>query len=382
MEEQEAATKEGQQQVAGAAPLLPPLPRLLTVCGQSPDPADVPSMEKLLTGMGGDLRRVFKVGEGSYGEAFKHAGHVVKIIPIEGPTHVNGYAQKSAGNMTGEALVALTLSGLRRECDADGARREHVAPSFVDTSRVAICHGPYPKLVARAWHKWDTENGSENDAVDGPGFGPGSASARSQLYLILAMADCGRDLEKHALSGGLLEARSILLQTVLTLAVGEAAVEFEHRDLHWGNLLIAPALTRSIAFRLDDVDIMVESAGVRASLIDFSASRLIAADGTLAFCDLSQDPEIFEGPKGQIQFDTYRYMAALTGGDWATPTPGTNCLWMAYLAETLAATKIGGISRASAAKRALREFKKRCVDYSSCRDMLQDELFEGLWARA
>lgn len=28
------------------------------------------------------------------------------------------------------------------------------------------------------------------------------------------------------------------MQTVLALAVAEAAVEFEHRDLHWGNLLI------------------------------------------------------------------------------------------------------------------------------------------------
>ena len=36
-----------------------------------------------------------------------------KVIPIEGEAHVNGYPQKKAAEMTGEALVALTLSGLR-----------------------------------------------------------------------------------------------------------------------------------------------------------------------------------------------------------------------------------------------------------------------------
>ena len=59
----------------------------------------------------------------------------------------------------------------------------------------------------------------------------------------------------------------------------------------------------------------------------------------------------------RLQFDTYRSMRQLTGGDWSASCPATNCLWMAYLAEVLAASKIGTGTGAAAHKRKLREFR-------------------------
>jgi hypothetical protein len=50
----------------------------------------------------------------------------------------------------------------------------------------------------------------------------------------------------------------------------------------------------------------VRTEGTIATLIDFTASRLNTIAGDVAFCDLAADPEIFEGPKGECQFDTYR----------------------------------------------------------------------------
>lgn len=43
------------------------------------------------------------------------------------------------------------------------------------------------------------------------------------------------------------------MQTALSLAVAEEACEFEHRDLHWGNLLVRRDSNKSTSCRLRSV---------------------------------------------------------------------------------------------------------------------------------
>ncbi|OON15331.1 hypothetical protein X801_08869, partial [Opisthorchis viverrini] len=88
----------------------------------------------------------------------------------------------------------------------------------------------------------------------------------------------------------------ILLQVGFALAVAEAELKFEHRDLHWGNVLIRQTVGESsstgghnrciscartengpvevVKFRLNDRSYEVPSYGFAAVIIDFTLSRL------------------------------------------------------------------------------------------------------------
>jgi len=191
------------------------------------------------------------------------------------------------------------------------------------------------------------------------------------------VADGGVDLE-HFEPRSFEEIRSILMQLTMTLAVAEEACQFEHRDLHWGNLLIVRDGTEAVQYRLRDVDITVQAAGVRVTLIDFTLSRLVTSEGEVAFCDLSLDPEIFNGPKGDIQAETYRRMRKATGGDWQRHVPGTNTLWLHYLADVVLAHKLPAACGRDA-KSALRGFRKDAMASQAAAELVWHELFSGQW---
>lgn len=80
---------------------------------------------------------------------------------------------------------------------------QFATPGFVHTHKVGICRGPYSPALVRAWRSWDARHTSENDPVD--------ILPREQLYMVIAMEDCGRDLEGAQVQG-FRQGRSLLLQ--------------------------------------------------------------------------------------------------------------------------------------------------------------------------
>ena len=53
------------------------------------------------------------------------------------------------------------------------------------------------------------------------------------------------------------------VQITFALAVGESEIEFEHRDLHWGNVLIAPSKAKAVQFTLEGNKFKVPTKGVK-----------------------------------------------------------------------------------------------------------------------
>lgn len=92
----------------------------------------------------------------------------------------------------------------------------------------------------------------------------------------------------------------------MTLAVAEKNFQFEHRDLHWGNVLIDKTSAKFVEYCVDGKVIKVPTHGVKATIIDYTLSRMVY-DGAVLYNNLANDEELFNAD-GDYQFDIYRLM--------------------------------------------------------------------------
>nr|XP_041633366.1 serine/threonine-protein kinase haspin homolog isoform X3 [Drosophila kikkawai]XP_041633367.1 serine/threonine-protein kinase haspin homolog isoform X3 [Drosophila kikkawai] len=125
----------------------------------------------------------------------------------------------------------------------------------------------------------------------------------------------------------------MLQQIILTLAIGEEECQFEHRDLHWGNVLIKDTDKKDIYFKFKNKDLTLPSKGVKISIIDYTLSRITIGQSCY-FNDLSSDEDLFSAT-GDYQYDIYRMMRNELKNNWASFSPKTNILWLSYLVAKL-----------------------------------------------
>ncbi|XP_071620976.1 serine/threonine-protein kinase haspin [Heliangelus exortis] len=304
-----------------------------------------------------------KIGEGVFGEVFQinsERGPVaLKIIPIEGTERVNGEAQKSFGEILPEIIISKELSLLSEES-------VNRTVGFISLYSVHCVQGAYPKYLLEAWDKYHKVTGSENDR---PHF-----FGDKQLFMVLEFEFGGSDLENmRNRFSSVVTAKSILHQVTASLAVAEQELHFEHRDLHWGNVLVKKTDVKELSYVLNGAAHRIPTAGIHVNIIDYTLSRL-EKDGLTVFCDLSTDEELFQGT-GDYQFDIYRQMKAENSNSWTDYHPHSNVLWLHYLADKL--LKAVGYKKKPSTpamkkiKQQLIKFHKEVLTFESAHEALQ-----------
>ncbi|XP_014249262.1 uncharacterized protein LOC106666517 isoform X2 [Cimex lectularius] len=269
------------------------------------------------------FKNSIKVGEGVFGEVFlimkEKQKSVLKIIPIEGDFPVNGEKQKTYSEIYSELLITHLLNGLR------GDTEQFMTKGFVELISAKIVQGRYPEELIRLWEEFDVKTGSDNDNP--------TIFGDNQLYLTLELAHGGTDLESYSFSTAK-QALSIFKQTAFSLAVAEACCEFEHRDLHWGNILISGTIEREMKYLIGNKEFKVTTNGVKATIIDFTLSRVLYKEDIPIYCDIGKDPEMFIAT-GDYQFDIYRHMKKDLNNEWDIFEPKTNVRWLHYVLDKM-----------------------------------------------
>ncbi|XP_018330958.1 putative serine/threonine-protein kinase haspin homolog [Agrilus planipennis] len=305
------------------------------------------------------LQNCFKIGEGVYGEVFQFRGEngkptVMKIIPIEGDQLVNGEVQKKFEEIMTEIVIAMELSSLRNN-------NTNITNTFSELQRVRCVKGRWPARLLDLWDLYDEDRKSENDSPE--------IFGEDQLYITLELANGGRDLEAFGFTNAL-QAFSVFQQVSCALAVAEESLEFEHRDLHWGNVLVSIVdHDKTVSFVLNGKNITLETYGVEASIIDFTLSRITKSNCCI-FTDVSNDLELFTA-EGDYQFEIYRLMKKRNGNEWEHFEPYTNVLWLHYLLDKAVTALRYRSTKSKLHKeyiRKLRNIKDVILEYTSVKD--------------
>lgn len=97
-----------------------------------------------------------KIGEGVYGEVFSYSSNkkiiVVKIIPIQGDTLINGESQKKMNEVYSEILIATELNKLNTNL------RNHTS-NFCQLKSISCVKGQYPQKLLSLWKLYDNAKG-------------------------------------------------------------------------------------------------------------------------------------------------------------------------------------------------------------------------------
>lgn len=212
-------------------------------------------------------------------------------------------------------------------------------PGFTVFRDLTIVQGRPSAPFSKAWTNWNKSRprGKKSEFPD-----PSKKTSYddTQLWAIVEMQDAGTDCEKIMENGGLTsiwEVWDVFWGVCLSVAKAEEACQFEHRDLHLGNICVRSSRpggdvmqsgvqdplrrklrftgldTTVIDYTLSRADIVAapsrRSSSSTSTLSVSSTSGLNLSETNVAYLDLNKDPALFEGdPSEEYQYEIYRYM--------------------------------------------------------------------------
>ncbi|KAL2256516.1 hypothetical protein VTK26DRAFT_1540 [Humicola hyalothermophila] len=321
--------------------------------------------------------RIEKIAEASYAEVYRitneHGTSIIKVVRLKSPIKPQTKAQERSGLVDEEPHEEEDMLGELRisEWLAD-------IPGFVVYKDRYVVEGKAPKALLethQAFHR--RMKRKDPDRLQ---FYPSpSRYLADTRFLVVELGDAGTALEDFHLTS-IDQVWDIFLHTALALARAEDLIEFEHRDLHEGNLCIRqvrpptpkpPSSSSPLRFGFSGLDITILDYGLsRATLPSASSSSKATAPTSTATTevvayDLEKDLALFtsthapqcavyrrmrsylvsldrhppppepDSPAFAAHYATpYRPVAAHTGRpiSWRDGHyPYTNVLWLAYL---------------------------------------------------
>lgn len=293
-----------------------------------------------------DHFEITKIAEASFSEVYRLSlleeysdlsssdESVFKIIPLRNPDSALNTKRKKAKTSTPKQN-----EGLSSPADvANEVRlllRMNEVPGFTNFRDIRVIQGKPPKPFIKAYKDFNAlQEKRRKDLSLFPDPSKKTSYPDDQLWAIIEMQDAGKlyfsgasidmhetltdpsysfvlgtDLEQIVEAStctSIFLVWDIFWQTVFSLAKGEEAAEFEHRDLHLGNICVRmPSGSNAIP----DLKRKLNFTGVETTIIDYTISRALMEDGEVAYHDLAAETAIFEGDSTEeYQYDIYRYI--------------------------------------------------------------------------
>ena len=294
--------------------------------------------------------KLSKIGQGSFAtvlkmELMKEPGQysIWKVMPIK-PS--KGSGSRPASSQTFIKDAATEVKTLVAMSDIDG---------FVQFRSAHVVKGSVPDQIGKAHSAW-AEALDPRDAWYGSDMSA-EYSSKNQLWLLMEMTDAGQDIDsmhRDARSQKKLysihDTSDVFWGIAEALMRGEMQAEFEHRDLHVGNVCIK---IRDKPLDLTHEHGIPRSSKHEVTLIDYTQSRLTLESGEVLATAIDESifRQIDSDPDAQRQYDVYRIMRDMVKKEkksgvtisqmWNEYVPMTNVLWLHHmLRELMTMTRI------------------------------------------